>query len=370
MTAMAQESYPMKGGDGTFSYTKNSSFQKEASSVVKGMIENAITEQLDIEGFLTPTTIPPGSAPTIRIVDLGCSVGPNTFTAVQGVIDTVESKHALWCTHLLRPQFQVFFNDHTGNDFNTLFTSLPPGRTYFSAGVPGSFYDRLFPDTSMHFVHSSYALQWLSKAPEELLEKGSPTWNGGRIHYTGAPREVVDAYTRQYMKDMGLFLERRAQELVVGGMMVMIVSSVPDDMAHSEVPAGIMFDLLGASLVDMVKDGLISEEKVDSFNLPIYSVSPKEMEELVAKNGRFSIKRMESTNPAPTAKAKGDLGDKNAIARHLRAGMEGIFAKHFGSEVMDELFDRFSNKTIEFSDRFKSCHIQGTQLFIVLVKQK
>lgn len=108
--------------------------------------------------------------------------------------------------------------------------------------------------------------------------------------------------------------------------------------------------------------------------MPIYGVAPKEMEALVEKNGRFSIEKMELTNPASAVKSTEDSLNTsvsgNAIARHLRAGMEGILSNHFGVDIMDELFDRFSQKTMEFSERFNACHKQGTQLFLTLVKRK
>lgn len=151
-------------------------------------------------------------------------------------------------------QFQVFFNDHVSNDFNTLFASLPLNRQYFAAGVSRSFYDQLFPSSSIHFAHSSYSLQWLSKVPEELLDEHSPAWNKGRIHYTGASDEVVNAYAAQFVKDMGIFLNARAQEIVQGGMMVLIIPGIPDEVHHSELPAGILFNFLGSSLADMVKE--------------------------------------------------------------------------------------------------------------------
>ena len=104
------------------------------------------------------------------------------------------------------PEFQVFFNDHTSNDFNTLFTSLPPERPYFATGVLGSFHGRLFPNSSLDFAHSSYALQILSKVPKELLNKNSAAWNKGRVHYASALDEVAQAYSTQFSKDITTFL--------------------------------------------------------------------------------------------------------------------------------------------------------------------
>ncbi|KAL0409410.1 UNVERIFIED_CONTAM: Farnesoic acid carboxyl-O-methyltransferase, partial [Sesamum radiatum] len=49
----------------------------------------------------------------------------------------------------------VFFNDKVGNDFNTLFSSLPSERLYYATGVPGSFHGRLLPKASLHFAYSS-----------------------------------------------------------------------------------------------------------------------------------------------------------------------------------------------------------------------
>lgn len=109
----------------------------------------------------------------LAIADLGCSSGPNTLFAVSELIKVVDEL----CGNLgcQSPEYQVLLNDLPGNDFNTIFKSLPEFQNrmkkqlkaesgpLFFTGVPGSFYGRLFPTNSLHFVHSSYSLQWLSK---------------------------------------------------------------------------------------------------------------------------------------------------------------------------------------------------------------
>lgn len=109
----------------------------------------------------------------LKVADLGCSSGPNAFMAVNDIINTVDST----TSNLNRrpPIFQLFMNDLPGNDFNTIFKSLsqfyetleekkgPEFGPCFINATPGTFYNRLFPDQSMHFFHSSYSVHWLSQ---------------------------------------------------------------------------------------------------------------------------------------------------------------------------------------------------------------
>lgn len=118
----------------------------------------------------------------LKMADMGCSSGPNTLLPLWEIIETIDSS----CSRLNQksPILQVFLNDLQGNDFNTIFRSLIPkfhkkrekekgskfGPCYIAA-VPGSFYGRLFPPHSLHFIHSSYSLHWLSQV--QLLENHS-----------------------------------------------------------------------------------------------------------------------------------------------------------------------------------------------------
>ncbi|KAK2999104.1 hypothetical protein RJ639_023601 [Escallonia herrerae] len=238
---------------------------------------------------------------------------------------------------------------------STLFASFPPNKRYFAVGVPGSFFNRIFPASSLHFVHSSYSLQWLSKVPEQLLDKNSLAWNKGRIHCTSASGKVANAYTSQFENDIDDFVNARAKEVVAGGMMVLITLGRPNGTHHSKLPVGLLLDALGFSLMDMAKAA-----QVDSFNLPLYSVSPKEMTQLTGKNGFFSIEKMMLT--APSSKTDVPVSPQDMVI-HLRAGTEGMLTKHFGNDFIEELFERTSQKSAEIS------YALETQLFVALKRQ-
>ncbi|XP_065855248.1 loganic acid O-methyltransferase-like isoform X2 [Euphorbia lathyris] len=323
------ESYPMNGGDGTYSYTKNSSFQRQCIRKAKSMIDEIINQNLEITA----------SNSTFKIGDLGCSVGPNALICVENIIEAVKVKY-----HESTPEFQVFFNDHTFNDFNTLFRSLPPEKQYFAAGVVGSFHQRLFPENSIDLIHSSNALHWLSHVPKELLDTNSPCWNKGRIYYPSAPQAVTRAYSAQFAKDMDIFFKVRSKEVVEGGIMVLIFPTA--GLSHSSVLCTMMLDALGPCLMDMAKAGSVSESLVDSFNLPLYIPTKKEMLEVVGRNGSFKIEKIELFD------AKSDDVDvdndmktiRNEWVMCFRASLEGVLTTQFGNEIMDELFDRFSKK--------------------------
>ncbi|KAM1608206.1 hypothetical protein ACFX13_020817 [Malus domestica] len=364
-------SLPMNGGKGTYSYFNNSCSQRQCTEDEKRKFIEEIEQKLDMKKLFSLSN-------TIRLADLGCATGPNTFMIIQDILEAMQRKHqsqlSQSCFNDVQhsddhqmPEFQVFLNDQESNDFNTLFTSLPQDRQYFAAGVPGSFHHRLFPESSIHFVHTSLCLHWISKSPEVLQNKASPTWNKGRIHYTSAPDEVVEAYASQFAEDMENFLNARAKELVPEGMMVMILVGIPKGTPYSEIPMGMMCNCLSSSLMDMAKEGTIEESEVDSFNLPFYAASLEEMEEILEKNGCFKIERMESTNPA--AYLKGGPVDIPAWVTNVRAAMEGMFAKHFGSEVMEEMFGRLTDKLVDIADLINSrCEVKS-QLLAVLKRK-
>lgn len=94
--------------------------------------------------------------------------------------------------------------------------------------------------------------------PKEVRDKRSGAWNGGRIHYIGAAEGVVEAYEGRFAADMERFLKARAEEMVGGGIMVMICLGVSDDVSPSQLPFRILYDNLAFALIDMAKEVLHS----------------------------------------------------------------------------------------------------------------
>lgn len=357
------DSHPMIGGDGANSYTQNSSYQRGVIDGAKGMIFQTIPENIDIH---SPPFNPSNA---FRIANFGCSTGPNTFVAMQNIIDAVMLKNQSTeqtGPKSTTPEFQVFFNDHVDNDFNTLFKTLPPNRLYFAAGVPGSFHNQLFPRASLHIAHCSYALHWLSRIPPGVTDRGSPAWNKDKIYCAGNKKEVTEAYFGQFQADMDAFLEARAQELVEGGLVVIQIPGVPDrKVLPSDTIPGLDNELLGESLDDMIKMGVISQEQRDSFNVPAYHPSINEMETVVEMNKRFTIAKICTLLHPWITK----FVNVEKLITDMRAVMENLLRDHFGSENMDLLFHLFAQKLQKNRLLYESTPRKDVPLFVLLKRK-
>ncbi|KAG9449047.1 hypothetical protein H6P81_009012 [Aristolochia fimbriata] len=356
------EAYPMSGGHGPTSYSNNSHYQGEGVNAAKHLIREAIAKNICLKQL--------SSLKTYHVADLGCSVGPNTFAVVDNIIGAVEQEVVRLGAVM---DFQVSFNDHVANDFNTLFASLPPnkpGRRYFAAGVPGSFHGRLFPEESLHFVHSSYAVHWLSRVPDEVKDDKSPAWNKGKILSVGAKREVEEAYAAQFAKDMEVFLQARAEEVAAAGLIALILPYNKGSVYVQQAMFSRVFRVLELTLNDMALKGRLDEKKVNEFNLPMYLPSTTELQKLVDRNGSFSIKNMQPLASSTKGYISSKLADAHQYSLSVRAPMEGIMSQYFGGrEAVDEIFDRYVEIAEENLD-FLSQSASLTEDLFVLLKRK
>ncbi|XP_010440982.1 PREDICTED: probable S-adenosylmethionine-dependent methyltransferase At5g38780 [Camelina sativa] len=357
----SSQSYPMSGGDDQHSYIHNSSYQKAVIDGVEEKARQYILEKIDLLN-LNP------DLSTFTIADFGCSIGPNTFHAVQNIIDIVKLKHLKESqgisTHVPL-EFQVCFNDLPNNDFNTLFRTLPPSfeQKYFSVGVPGSFYGQVLPRNSIHIGHTSYTTHWLSKVPENVCDKKSPAWNKNYIHCNNLLEEVTEAYKVQFTKDMSVFLKARAEELVPGGLMIALGECFPDDVAMYETWSGIVLDTIGDCLLDMATSGVLTHEQIELFSMPVYFPQYSELERAIEQNGSFTIEMMETTrHPLEAKQLTNDF-----VTSMFRAFLSTMIEKHFGYTVVDQLFNQLAKKLSKHPLDFEKC--KKNMVYYIVLKR-
>ncbi|KAM1223572.1 hypothetical protein ACFX10_042429 [Malus domestica] len=349
----------MNQGNGETSYAQNSKVQRKILSVVKPIIDEAVQK------MLCSNIAPIGS---MGIADLGCSSGPNTLLLISGIIDAI---HATSSCSTSSTEFRVFLNDLFSNDFNTIFMSLPAFYnqlkeekgagfgSFFISAVPGSFYGRLFPAKSLHFVHSSSSLHWLSQVPPGLdCQAAGKALNKGKIYISKtSPQYVLEAYSLQFHKDFLLFLKSRAEEIVGGGRMVLsLIGRSSSDPSTQE--SCYQWELLAHALMSMVSESLVEEEKVDSFNAPYYAPSEEELKFELEKEGSFTIDRLEAFEIDWDGGAEISAGASGQrVAKTVRAVVEWMIESHFGKDIMDDLFRRYSVLVADHLSKSRTKHI-------------
>ncbi|CAA7046544.1 unnamed protein product [Microthlaspi erraticum] len=344
----------MAGGDGPNSYSQHSTYQRALLEVAKEKINEAISTELDINS----------ASNRFNIADFGCSTGPNTFLAVQNIIDAVEEKYRKQPQQIPddNTEFHVFFNDHSNNDFNTLFKTLPPIKKYSVAGVPGSFFGRVLPRDSLHVGHCSYSLHWLSQVPKGIADRSSPAWNKD-IYCTGFSKEVAEAYLDQFKIDFGSFLEARGEEFVSGGLLFLLGSCLPDGVKMSETMKGMLFDCMGSCLHDVAKEGLIDQEELDKFNFPIYPAHVEEFKRVIEDNGCFTIKAFERISHENEEYPL----DPKFLATSYKVTFGGVLESRFGKDAMEKTMQLIEEKCSEILPQLANAK-SGMQYFIMLQK--
>ncbi|XP_077211909.1 putative methyltransferase TCM_000336 [Tasmannia lanceolata] len=331
--------FRMKEGVGETSYAKNSLAQKEALHMVKHITIHTI---IDLYVSKTPQTL--------HIADLGCSSGSNALSVIGEIVKVLGEK----CCEISKPmpEFQVFLNDLPTNDFNSLFVALPDfynklvkegssegSPSVFVAGVPGSFYGRLFPSNSLDFIHSSFSLHWLSQVPPGLFDKDGKSINKGKMYISKtSPKSVTEAYFMQFQEDFTHFLKLRSKELISGGRMVLMMQGRKgrDQTDRNNI---LYWELLAEAFASIVSLGEVEQELVDSYDIHFYSPSLEEVEGIVQSEGSFEIDHLEGIEIGRNSSKAIKTG--RATAMTIRAIQEPLIRHKFGDGIIDPLFERY-----------------------------
>ncbi|KAM7251253.1 hypothetical protein ACFE04_023136 [Oxalis oulophora] len=372
----------MKGGKGEGSYANNSQAQAlHARSMLHLLKETLDTVQLD-----TITTV---ETPFV-VVDLGCSCGINTLNVMDVIINHMVKRYET--SGEIPPEFSAFFSDLPSNDFNTLFQLIPPfvnyenggvnvsmeeclaangHRSYFVGAVPGSFYRRLFPSRSVHVFHSAFSLHWLSQVPESIMDKRSPAYNKGKVFIHGANEATINAYKKQFQTDLGCFLSARSKEMKRGGSMFLVclgrTSMDPADQGGAAHLFGTHFQ---DAWEDLVQEGLVSSEKRDNFNIPVYAPSIQDFKEVVEANASFAINKLEvfkGGSPLVINRPDDAIEVGRAFANTCRSVAGVLVDAHIGDSLSEELFLRVerrgTNKAKELLEKLQFFHIVASLSF-------
>ncbi|KAL2472925.1 Indole-3-acetate O-methyltransferase 1 [Forsythia ovata] len=357
----------MKGGKGEASYVNNSQAQAQHA---RSML-HLLRETLD--GVkLNSTEVP------FVVADLGCSCGSNTIYMIDVIIKHMTKRYEAIGYEQL-PEFSAFFSDLPSNDFNTLFQLLPPygggsmeeclasnsHRSYFAAGVPGSFYRRLFPAKSVNVFYSAFSLHWLSQVPDIVLDKRSTAYNKGRIFIHGANESTANAYKKQFQSDLAGFLRSRSKEMKRGGSMFLVclgrTSLDPTDQGGAGLLFGTHFQ---DAWDDLVQEGLITSEKRDNFNIPVFAPSLYDFKEVVEADGSFIINKLDvfrGGSPLVVNQPDDEAEIGRALANSCRSVSGVLVDAHIGDQLSEELFyrveHRASSQAKELLEKLQFFHI-------------
>ncbi|WCJ33003.1 IAA carboxylmethyltransferase 1 [Euphorbia peplus] len=307
----------MKGGKGEASYANNSQAQASHARSMFHFLEETL-DTVHLHSWSDEASSLP-----FQVADLGCSSGTNTIHTIDVIIK-----------HMIKRMEECLAA--TGH------------RNYFAAGVPGSFYRRLFPARSIDVFHSAFSLHWLSQVPESVVEKRSGAYNRGKVYIHGAKESTAGAYRSQFQTDLATFLKARSLELKKGGSMFLVClgrsSSDPTDHGGAGILFGTHFQ---DAWHDLVLEGLLSSEKRDDFNIPVYAPSLQEFKEVVEANGCFTINKLElfkggSPLVVDRPDDAGEVG--RALANSCRSVSGVLVEAHIGEKLSEELFLRVERR--------------------------
>ncbi len=352
------------GMKGSGFYDRHSSAQLAAIRLVFDWIENALAD------VLLPSPPQP-----FAILDLGSSEGGNALIVMSRIVEGIRRRRS---DQLL----QTIYSDLPGNNFNRLFLNLDEARKadripagVFVSATAGSFYEPLMPPRSIHFAMAFNAVLWLDKLPDTsvpdfvVYRRPYPPRPGLHV-----PQQTADAFVQQAEGDLIRFLQRRADELVPGGKLL-IVS--PGDSTEHRVVDG-LYDVLNDACLDLVASGRLPRQRYERFTMPIYPRTVAETLEPLERDGSpvkgtFAIDRAETLEVQPPFFVEFDrTGDAAKLADDyagfLRAFSEQVArAALVGDDgdgaVIDELYERVRTRMRSEPQRYRFRYLLTATLF-------
>lgn len=313
-------------------YNRHSTLQNAAIQKALPLWKKAIDKAAFNDGIIT-------------IADYGSSQGQNSMAPIGLAIDTIRQKASN------EVPINVVHTDLPGNDFSSLFHALIEdtnsylnSRTnIFPSAIGRTYFEQLFPSNSVDIAWNSWTLQWMSRNPVE-----DPDFLYGAF----SPKEWVrEAVAEQLAQDWQSFLRLRSAELKPRGKMFCLFGSKGQNMIGWEWTV----NALWGAVLDMWKEGLLSDAEKLRINLPLGPRDINAIKEPFEENGLFAGLRLEHAevmqSPDPFWPEYQDTKDAKQFGQNWKNFAKAVFAPVFktqldpskdGSKIVDEIFERFA----------------------------
>lgn len=223
-------------------YNDNSRPQLEAVDSAIQYVREAITAL----GIQHSPSMP------FTIADFGSAHGRNSMHIMKLIIHCLKQNNKIEDEkHVL-----VIHNDLPMNDWTILFDLLNQDNSYYNVASGRSFYEPCLPPNSVSFGYSSTSLHWLSRKPCNISNHCASLFAQG---------DELKAFQEQARLDWIHFLEYRSDELLPGGVLILLIPCVDDRGSNG-------FDIIREFLYTCARSLLTSQELLD-YTLPIYARS-------------------------------------------------------------------------------------------------
>lgn len=259
--------------EGHGAYNRHSQVQASGSSPAVPLLERAAAS----------VAIPP--LPQVLVIaDYGSSQGHNSLAPLQAAIKVLRRR--VWRERAI----SVVHTDLPENDFTMLFRTLATSpESYlktdaacFASAIGRSFYEQILPPQSVTLGWSSWAVQWLSRAPTRIPDQVQVAYSKDEA--------ARAAFFQQAAEDWRTFLRMRERELCPGGRLVVLTMACDDEGNFGY--RGVLDAMYGA-LIGLVDCGSLREEELHHMAIPTVGRSRRDLLAPFDKDGRFGELRVE-----------------------------------------------------------------------------
>lgn len=349
----------VSGMKGEGFYDQHSEAQSLALAAVGDWLRQAVAD----------LSLPAAPAPIV-VADFGCSEGQNSIQEIGLVVQELRQRTS-------QPICGIH-SDLPGNNFNRLFANLHDATrsnylqdhgqlrpNTFALAAAGSFYGPILPHGSVHVALSFFAVQWLDHTPKVHV----PDFIG----YTRNNPQAAAAFREQADRDLTGFLQHRADELVPGGKLLVVV---PGAMNGRFCSQGV-YDVITDAGQDLVRAGRIDRAAFEEFVFGVYFFAADELVAPVVRpgsalHGRFRVDQSGAWEaPTPFVDRYRRTSDARRYAAEytafLRAFSEPVIAPAWCGPQRDPalvaaIFDRIEERLAAEPERYFYHNIQVAML--------